>query len=274
MTDAIKALLLESHIKITDFQKSKEAILSLCNTLADWIFAALQGKNKNFPQYLITDHLLTKEARPEIITFSGGVAECMGKALPDFAFGDIGVLLGKAVLKKAESQKIQVAKTSCDPIRATVIGASHFSTRLSGSTISYFNIDLPIKNLPCVCLLSQIGDTPCAFCPQREKNAFLSGSQPNGGGHCSSVARLNKKSYSACRDYERGLFQSARAVYPTSAAHGLSAFVCGLRFVQAGRLYRHRRACSGWQSGTRYRENADFRRLKDETEHQTFFKKL
>lgn len=169
VTDAIKALLLESHIIITGFQKNKEDIICLCNTLADWIFAALQGTNKRFPQNLITDHLLTNEARPEIITFSGGVAECMGKALPDFAFGDIGVLLGKAVLEKAESQKIQVAKTSCDPIRATVIGASHFSTRLSGSTISYFNIDLPIKNLPCVCSLSQIGDTPCTFCPQREK---------------------------------------------------------------------------------------------------------
>lgn len=169
ISDAVKALLTEKNIEITDINKSKENIIRLCNTLADFIFAAVKVTNESIPQYLVTDHLLTGKELPEIITFSGGVAECMEKDLPCFAFGDIGVLLAKSVLEKAEKYKINVAKTICDPIRATVIGASHFSTRLSGSTISYFNIALPIKNLPCVCSLNHIGDTPCAFCPQAEK---------------------------------------------------------------------------------------------------------
>lgn len=174
ISDSLRTLLTEMNIEITDINKSEKKIICLCDTLADFIFASVKVTNKVIPTYLITDHLLTITEPPEIITFSGGVAECMEKDLPCFAFGDIGVLLGKAVLENAKKYKMYIEKTFCDPIRATVIGASHFSTKLSGSTISHFNIDLPIKNLPCVCSLSHIGDTPCAFCPQGKKSPSFS----------------------------------------------------------------------------------------------------
>lgn len=169
ISDSVKTLLGERNIEITDLNKSKKEIICLCDILAEFIFASVKGENKFFPKYLVTDHLLTTSDLPETITFSGGVAECMEKDLPSFAFGDIGVLLGKAVLEKAEKYGLNIENNVSDPIRATVIGASHFSTTLSGSTISYFNIKLPIKNLPCVCSLSQIDDVPCAFCPEGKK---------------------------------------------------------------------------------------------------------
>ena len=81
-----------------------------------------------------------------ILSFSGGVADCIATDHPDLAFGDLGPALGRAI----RESKLCAGKyfLGTETIRATVIGAGCHSVRLSGSTVFYQNITLPVKNLP------------------------------------------------------------------------------------------------------------------------------
>ena len=87
------------------------------------------------------------QERP-VISFSGGVADCIQRELPPLAFGDIGPELGQAIRKSELCKGEYILGT--ETIRATVIGAGCYSTTLSGSTVFYRNVQFPIKNLPVV----------------------------------------------------------------------------------------------------------------------------
>ena len=104
-------------------------------------------------------HLWTKEAgnqpvlpkalepgEPLVISFSGGVADCIGQEHPWLAFGDMGPLLGQAIRKSRLCQGPY--RLGTETIRATVIGAGCHSAQLSGSTVFAQNIPFPLKNLP------------------------------------------------------------------------------------------------------------------------------
>ena len=99
------------------------------------------------------DAFLTQGTRWEpravpVVSFSGGVADCIYAPPGDWkAYGDIGVLLGRAI---ADSPAFQGAGRfrGEETIRATVVGAGSHSTELSGSTIYYRDIAFPLKNLP------------------------------------------------------------------------------------------------------------------------------
>lgn len=88
-----------------------------------------------------------------LITFSGGVADCLVSALPanPFQYGDIGILLGAAIKNSAFFQARQI-KRPAETIRATVIGAGSQSVTVSGSTINYSANALPLKNVPIISL--------------------------------------------------------------------------------------------------------------------------
>ena len=83
-----------------------------------------------------------------VISFSGGVADCIEKEQEALAFGDIGPALGKAI-RKSRLCRGQY-RLGDQTIRATVIGAGCHSAQLSGSTVFYRNIEFPLKNLPVV----------------------------------------------------------------------------------------------------------------------------
>lgn len=83
-----------------------------------------------------------------VLSFSGGVADCIETEHPWLAFGDLGSELGQAIRKSRLCQGAYVL--GAETIRATVIGAGSHSTQLSGSTVFYQNIDFPLKNLPVV----------------------------------------------------------------------------------------------------------------------------
>lgn len=84
-----------------------------------------------------------------VLSFSGGVARCIREDRPWREFGDLGVLLGKAIARGALCRgKFLLGE---DPIRATVIGAGCHSAQLSGSTVFCQNAALPLKNLRSVC---------------------------------------------------------------------------------------------------------------------------
>ncbi len=91
-----------------------------------------------------------------VLSFSGGVADCIGKDYPDLAFGDIGPALGRAIRESRLCQGDYVLGK--ETIRATVIGAGCHSAQLSGSTVFCQNIPFPLKNVPVVRIpdLSQI----------------------------------------------------------------------------------------------------------------------
>ncbi len=86
----------------------------------------------------------------DIISFSGGVADCIASDLPPLAFGDMGPALGRAIRQSRLCQGEYVLGS--ETIRATVIGAGCHSTQLSGSTVFLQNVALPLKNLPVVAL--------------------------------------------------------------------------------------------------------------------------
>jgi ethanolamine utilization protein EutA len=84
--------------------------------------------------------------KAEVISFSGGVADCIETGNEPFAFGDLGVLLGRAI-RESDLCRGQY-RLGEQTIRATVIGAGCHSAQLSGSTVFYDGVRLPQKNLP------------------------------------------------------------------------------------------------------------------------------
>ena len=93
------------------------------------------------------------DVKNAVISFSGGVADCIDTEHPAFAFGDMGPILGKAIRKSRLCQGQY--RLGAETIRATVIGAGCHSAQLSGSTVFCQNMRLPIKNRPVVAVSEQ-----------------------------------------------------------------------------------------------------------------------
>ena len=84
------------------------------------------------------------------ISFSGGVADYVyqnQEVTDEFAWGDIGILLGQAIQESPLCKELTVF-TSVETIRATVVGAGTHTMEVSGSTITYTSNVFPVKNLP------------------------------------------------------------------------------------------------------------------------------
>ena len=83
-----------------------------------------------------------------VVSFSGGVADCIETSRDWRSFGDLGPILGEEIRKSALCQGQY--RLGDHTIRATVIGAGCHSVQLSGSTVFCRNVRLPLKNLPVV----------------------------------------------------------------------------------------------------------------------------
>src|SRR5438034_140989 len=83
------------------------------------------------------------------LTFSGGVAEYIyGREAQ--AYGDLGVLLAQEIRARVEGWGPKLERAS-EGIRATVIGASQYTTQVSGSTIYVAPLEaLPLRNVPVI----------------------------------------------------------------------------------------------------------------------------
>ena len=121
--------------------------------VTDTLVQALMMAAGLLPPTALLDKLTTKEntgswtpQKAEVISFSGGVADCIETGSEPFAFGDLGVLLGRAI-RESDLCKGQY-RLGEQTIRATVIGAGCHSAQLSGSTVFYDGVSLPQKNLP------------------------------------------------------------------------------------------------------------------------------
>ena len=123
----------------------------LCNMLTE---ALEMAAGLRAPTELL-DKLSTAEAgapfrhRGEVVlSFSGGVADCVETHHEALAFGDIGPVLGQAIRNSLLCRGQY--RLGTQTIRATVIGAGCHSTSLSGSTVFYRGVHLPVKNLPVI----------------------------------------------------------------------------------------------------------------------------
>lgn len=124
-------------------------------SLIDVLVSVLEqsvGLATRSPYYelLQTNHGLKLDYPIRCVSFSGGVADAIFQSTAlknDFHYGDIGILLGRALQKSNIFSDKQVIE-SVETIRATVVGAGSHTTEVSGSTITYISKVLPIKNIP------------------------------------------------------------------------------------------------------------------------------
>ena len=132
-------------------------MLELCERLVQALEAAA-GLREGAA---LTDRLRTAGAAPlvppkdVVISFSGGVADCIDEKKPWLSFGDMGPELGQTIRKSRLCSGFY--RLGSETIRATVIGAGSHSAQLSGSTVFYQNVEFPLKNLPVVHAPEQLG---------------------------------------------------------------------------------------------------------------------
>ncbi len=138
---------------------SREEVLALARMLVQALEMAAGLREESALLYLLmTKEIATpvwalvrddgKNKADAVISFSGGVADCIDTRHPWLAFDDMGPELGQAIRESRLCQGEYVLGT--ETIRATVIGAGSHSAQLSGSTVFCQNVKLPLKNLPVV----------------------------------------------------------------------------------------------------------------------------
>jgi len=111
--------------------------------------AGLRPKRAEFSRWL-TDKTVELPDETPVISFSGGVADLITGEEDWLAYGDLGVLLGKAIAKSRLCSGSFILGR--ETMRATVIGAGSYSTELSGSTIVCSHAQFPLQNLPVAAL--------------------------------------------------------------------------------------------------------------------------
>ena len=131
---------------------SRETVMELARVLVQALemAAGLRERTELFEKLRTAEAATVWPAVPEgiVLSFSGGVADCIEKDQPWLAFGDMGPELGKAI-RESRLCRGDYALGE-ETIRATVIGAGCHSAQLSGSTVFLQNVKLPRKNLPVV----------------------------------------------------------------------------------------------------------------------------
>lgn len=123
--------------------------------------AGLTDGTEQMEQFLTEDTHWTPPQGVTHLSFSGGVADCMfAPPLQTFAYGDIGVLLGNAIMGSPALNRAKPVR-GAETIRATVVGAGAHATDVSGSTIYYRDLSFPMKNIPILKLTrtEENGDT-------------------------------------------------------------------------------------------------------------------
>lgn len=129
-----------------------EKLKKICSLMADQLAQAVNIKTRDSEHlsfYTNDGSALPENIAIQGFTFSGGVADYIYHTAENdwFRYGDIGVLLGRAIQEhEAFQQREQFV--AAETIRATVVGAGTHTTEVSGSTIAYKRERLPIKNMP------------------------------------------------------------------------------------------------------------------------------
>jgi ethanolamine utilization protein EutA len=127
-----------------------EAARALATRMTDRLFEAMAGGSPTAAgaELLRLDPLAYRDEIDQI-TFSGGVAEYIYGREAEM-FGDLGALLAQEIRARVASSSMNL-QPSTEGIRATVIGASQYTTQVSGSTIYVSPMEaLPLRNVPVI----------------------------------------------------------------------------------------------------------------------------
>lgn len=149
---SMKILLDSLGISLKAGQELREKTAEkICVRMAELLEEALGFREKtNLLDCIITNHGLSGKYVPEVLTFSGGVADCL-ESVSSFRYGDIGDVLGRTLAGRKKLMERTVLYHH-ETIRATVIGAGSYSVEISGSTVDYQGRKLPLHNLPVLSL--------------------------------------------------------------------------------------------------------------------------
>jgi ethanolamine utilization protein EutA len=128
----------------------QDAAQSLAARMADRLFEAMKGEMPSLGGSGLCriDPLRNGHAITEV-TFSGGVSEYIyGREA--HSYGDLGALLAQEIKARLEGWGPSLERSN-EGIRATVIGASQYTTQVSGSTIYVSPMEtLPLRNVPVI----------------------------------------------------------------------------------------------------------------------------
>ena len=148
---------------ICDLKVGQRAMQAQVEQVAQVLASALEMAAGLREQTELLEKLWTKESGPRwaaapaedmVISFSGGVADCVERDWPWLEFGDMGPVLGRAIRSSRLCGGLYVLGS--ETIRATVIGAGCHSAQLSGSTVFHQNVVFPMKNVPVVHAAQQL----------------------------------------------------------------------------------------------------------------------
>jgi len=131
-------------------QLAPEQARAMAAAMADRLFEAMGGGTpaNGCARLLRLDRLASRQPIDQL-TFSGGVAEYIYGREAE-AYGDLGALLAQEIRARAESWGPKLVPGN-EGIRATVIGASQYTTQVSGSTIYVSPLEsLPLRNVPVI----------------------------------------------------------------------------------------------------------------------------
>ncbi len=127
-----------------------DAARALAALMAQALFEAMGGgKPACGGSGLLRLDPLSHRAAIDQVTFSGGVSEYIyGREAA--TYGDLGVLLAQEIRARVEASGLRLERAN-EGIRATVIGASQYTTQVSGSTIYVSPLGaLPLRNVPVI----------------------------------------------------------------------------------------------------------------------------
>ena len=131
-------------------QLSPEGGRRLAALLADKLFEAAMGGSPSVSGGgLLRLDPLTGSTSIDQVTFSGGVAEYIyGREAQ--SYGDLGAALAHEIRARIPRFGAKLERSN-EGIRATVIGASQYTTQVSGSTIFVSPFEaLPLRNVPVI----------------------------------------------------------------------------------------------------------------------------
>jgi ethanolamine utilization protein EutA len=137
------------HLRLGDALGDADA-RALAAAMADRLFEAMRGGTPKLGDTaLLRLDSLPWRGQIDEVTFSGGVAEYIFGWEKD-SFGDLGALLGEEIRKRVDEWGVRLEKPT-EGIRATVIGASQYTTQVSGSTIFVSPLGtLPLRSIPVI----------------------------------------------------------------------------------------------------------------------------
>jgi ethanolamine utilization protein EutA len=129
---------------------SDEFAKALAARMAERLFDAMKGGSPSADgAALLRLHPLSFKGTIGEVTFSGGVSEYI-YGRETVTYGDLGPLLAAEVRRRVEAWGPKLEQP-VQGIRATVIGASQYTTQVSGSTIFVTPLSaLPVRNIPVI----------------------------------------------------------------------------------------------------------------------------